>query len=90
MKLNFSTAFHPQTDSQSVRTIQILEDMLRSSVINFGGSWDDDLPLVELTYNNSYQANGITPYEVLYERKCQIPTHWDDVGEWKRLGPELV
>jgi hypothetical protein len=56
-KLNFSTAFHPQTDGQSERTIQILEDMLRACVLDFKGSWIDHLNLVEFAYNNSYQAS---------------------------------
>ncbi|KAB2016106.1 hypothetical protein ES319_D08G073600v1 [Gossypium barbadense] len=52
--LDFSTAFHPQIDGQSKRVIQILEDMLRSCVINFQGSWEDFLLLVEFTYNNNF------------------------------------
>ena len=52
-KLDFSTAFHPQTDGQSERTIQTLEDMLRMCVMDFGGSWEKYLPLVEFAYNNS-------------------------------------
>ena len=54
--LKFSTAFHPQTDGLLERTIQTLEDMLRACVIDFKGSWDEHLPLVEFAYNNSYQA----------------------------------
>ena len=70
-KLQFSTAFHPQTDGQSERTIQTLEDMLRACALDFGGKWDRHLPLVEFTYNNSYQATiGLPPYEALYGRKC--------------------
>ena len=53
-RLHFSTAFHPQTDGQSERTIQTLEDMLRSCVMEFGGSWDTHMPLIEFAYNNSY------------------------------------
>ncbi|KZV13601.1 hypothetical protein F511_45237 [Dorcoceras hygrometricum] len=53
-KLTFSTAFHPQTDGQSERVIQTLEDLLRDCVIDFDGSWDSKHPLVEFTYNNSY------------------------------------
>ena len=55
-KLNLSTAYHPQTDGQTERVNQILEDMLRACVLDFGGSWEDHLHLVEFTYNNSYQV----------------------------------
>uniref|UniRef100_A0A2N9GSB9 Integrase catalytic domain-containing protein n=2 Tax=Fagus sylvatica TaxID=28930 RepID=A0A2N9GSB9_FAGSY len=89
--LNFSTAFHPQTDGQSERTIQILEDMLRACAIDFKGSWEGHLPLVEFAYNNSYQASiQMAPYEALYGRKCRSPICWDDIGERKILGPEIV
>nr|GFA01175.1 hypothetical protein [Tanacetum cinerariifolium] len=67
-----STAYHPQMDGQSERTIQTLEDMLRACVIDFGSSWDRHLPLVEFSYNNSYYASiKAAPYEALYERKCR-------------------
>ena len=90
-KLHFSTAFHPQTDGQSERTIQTLEDMLRACTLDFGGRWDTHLPLVEFAYNNSYQATiGMPPYEALYGRKCRSPLHWDEVGEKAVVGPELV
>ena len=65
--------------------------MLRACALDFGGFWDDYLPLVEFAYNNNYQATiGMPPYEALYGRKCQSPLHWDDVGEKVLLGPELV
>ncbi|XP_073046111.1 uncharacterized protein [Primulina eburnea] len=90
-RLAFSTAYHPQSDGQSERVIQILEDMLRACTIDFPGSWDSLLPLAEFTYNNSYQATiGMAPYEALYGRKCRSPLYWDEVGERKMLGPELV
>jgi len=90
-KLNMSTAYHPQTDGQSERTIQTIEDMLRVCTIDFKGSWDEHLPLVEFAYNNSYHASiGMPPYEALYGRKCRSPVYWDEVGERKILGPELV
>ena len=90
-KLKFSTAFHPQTDGQSERTIQTLEDMLRACVLDFQGSWSKYLPLIEFAYNNSYQATiGMAPYEALYGRKCRSPIHWYETGERKYLGPELV
>nr|GEW65256.1 reverse transcriptase domain-containing protein [Tanacetum cinerariifolium] len=72
--LDMSTAYHPQTDGQSERTIQTLEDMLRACVIDFGSSWDRHLPLVKFSYNNSYHASiTAAPYEALYERKCRSP-----------------
>ena len=70
--LHFSTAFHPQTEGQSERTIQTLEDMLRACVLDFKGYWVKYLPLVEFAYNNSYQASiGMAPYKALYRRKCR-------------------
>ena len=55
-RLEFSTAFHPQTDRQTERVNQILEDMLRAYALDYGSSWDDNLPYAEFSYNNSYQA----------------------------------
>ncbi|KAA3465681.1 DNA/RNA polymerases superfamily protein [Gossypium australe] len=90
-KLNFSMAFHPQSDGQSERVIQILEDMLRGCVIDFRGSWEDFLPLAEFAYNNSYQSSiQMAPYEVLYDRRCRTPTCWTELGEQQLLGPELI
>nr|GFB17854.1 putative reverse transcriptase domain-containing protein [Tanacetum cinerariifolium] len=69
-QLDLSTAYHPETNGQSERTIQTLEDMLRACVIDFGSSWDKHLPLVEFSYNNSYQASiKAAPFEALYGRK---------------------
>ncbi|KAJ0460950.1 putative nucleotidyltransferase, Ribonuclease H [Helianthus annuus] len=80
-KLLISTAYHPQTDVQSERTIQTLEDMLRACIIDFNNSWDAYLPLVEFSYNNSYHSSiGRAPYEMLYGRKCRTPICWEEVG----------
>ena len=88
-RLNFSTSFHPQTDGQSERVIQILEDMLRSCVINYEGSWDRHIPLVEFVYNNSFQSSiGMAPYEALYGRKYRTPLCWTKLSETKVIGPE--
>jgi hypothetical protein len=60
-------------------------------MLEFGGQWEDHLPLVEFTYNNSYQYTiGMAPYEALYGRRCRTVVCWDEVGERKLLGPELV
>ncbi|KAG8491018.1 hypothetical protein CXB51_014151 [Gossypium anomalum] len=81
-KLHFSTAFHPQTDGQSERIIQILENMLRCCIIEFSGSWERYLPLIEFTYNNSFQSSiKMAPYEALYGRKCRTPLFWTKLSE---------
>ena len=86
-----STAFHPQTDGQSERTIQILEDMLQVCILDLKGSWDEHFPLVEFAYNNSYQASiQMAPYEVLYGRPCRSPVCWTKVGESSITGPDLI
>ncbi|KAI3780197.1 hypothetical protein L2E82_10168 [Cichorium intybus] len=90
-RIKMSTAYHPQTDGQSERTIQTLEDMLRSCAIDFGGSWDQHLPLVEFSYNNSYHSSiKMPPFEALYGRKCRTPVCWLEIGEAKLTGPEIV
>ncbi|GJX42054.1 putative reverse transcriptase domain-containing protein [Tanacetum coccineum] len=86
-----STAYHPQTDGQSERTIQTLEDMLRACVIDFGKGWERHLPLVEFSYNNSYHASiKAAPFEALYGRKCRSPVCWAEVGDVQLTGPEII
>ncbi|GKD78359.1 putative reverse transcriptase domain-containing protein [Tanacetum coccineum] len=89
--LDMSTAYHPQTDGQSERTIQTLEDMLRACVIDFGNGWVRHLPLVEFSYNNSYHASiKAAPFEALYGRKCHSPVCWAEVGQVQLTGPKMV
>ncbi|GKB55549.1 putative reverse transcriptase domain-containing protein [Tanacetum coccineum] len=72
-----STAYYPQTDGQSKRTIQTLEDMLRACVIDFGNGWERHLPLIEFSYNNSYHTSiKAAPFEALYGCKCRSPVCW--------------
>nr|GEY02420.1 putative reverse transcriptase domain-containing protein [Tanacetum cinerariifolium] len=86
-----STSYHPETDGQSKRTIQTLEDMLRAYAIEFGKGWVNHFPLVEFSYNNSYYASiKAAPFEALYGRKCRSPVCWTEVGEAQILGPELI
>ncbi|KAI3775001.1 hypothetical protein L1987_49569 [Smallanthus sonchifolius] len=90
-RLDMSTTYHPQTDSQTERTIQTLEDMLRACVIDFGNTWESHLPLVEFSYNNSYHTSiKAAPFEALYGRKCRSPICWAEVGDSQLTGPELV
>ena len=89
--ISFSTAFHLQTDGLSERTIRTLEDMLRACVLDFKRSWEKYLSLVEFAYNNSYHSSiEKAPYEALYARKCRSPLCWEEVGERKLLGPEII
>ncbi|WVZ71054.1 hypothetical protein U9M48_019680 [Paspalum notatum var. saurae] len=90
-KLNFSSAYHPQTDVQTERTNQILEDMLRACAIQYGTSWDKSLPYAEFSYNNSYQASiKCPPFQALYGRRCRTPLHWDQPGEKQLFGPGII
>ncbi|GJV97386.1 putative reverse transcriptase domain-containing protein [Tanacetum coccineum] len=90
-RLDMSTAYHPQTDGQSERTIQTLEDMLRACVLDFGKGWDRHLPLVEFSYNNSYHTSiKAAPFEALYGRKCRSPVCWAEVGDAQLTGPAII
>ena len=56
--------------------------MLRSCVLDFKGNWDEKLPLIEFSYNNSYHSSiGMAPFEALYGRKCRSPINWQEVGQ---------
>nr|GFC79593.1 putative reverse transcriptase domain-containing protein [Tanacetum cinerariifolium] len=86
-----STAYHPKTDGQSERTIQTLEDMLRTCAIDFGKGWDNHFSLVEFSHDNRYHASiKAAPFEALYGRKCRSPVCWTEVVEAQILGPELI
>jgi hypothetical protein len=90
-KLNFSSAYHPQTDGQTERTNQILEDMLRACSLKHGGSWDKSLPYVVFSYKNSYQASlKMAPFEALYGRKCRTPLYWSQTGESQLFGTYII
>nr|GEZ22483.1 putative reverse transcriptase domain-containing protein [Tanacetum cinerariifolium] len=89
--ISMSTAYHPETNGQSERTIQTLKDMLRACVIDFGKGWVKHLPLCKFSYNNSYHTSiKAAPYEALYCQKCRSPVCWAEVGEAQLTGPELI
>ena len=72
--LNFSTSFHPQTDGQTERVNQVMEDLLRMYVKEQPGKWEDYLHLVEFAYNINYQASArYSPLKILDGRKCNTP-----------------
>ncbi|KAL0345885.1 UNVERIFIED_CONTAM: Transposon Tf2-11 polyprotein [Sesamum radiatum] len=80
-----------ETDGQSERTIQTLEDTMRACTMEFKGNWDDHLPLMEFAYNNSFHSSiGMASYQVLYGRRCRSPVCWDIEGSRQLEGPELV
>ena len=90
-ELNFSTAYHPQTDGQTERVNQVLEDMLRACALTCKRTWDKSLPYAEFSYNNSYQASlQMSPFEALYGRKCRTPLNWHEVGENQVFGPDTL
>ena len=65
--------------------------MLRSCAIDYEGSWDQHIPLAEFVYNNSFQSSiGMAPYEALYGRKCRTSLCWNELGERKVIGPDLI
>jgi hypothetical protein len=89
--LCFSSAYHPQTDGQTERVNQILEDMLRACALQYGRSWDKGLSYAEFSYNNSYQESlKMAPFEMLYSRRCQTPFFWSEAGEQKVFGPDIL
>nr|GEW19890.1 putative reverse transcriptase domain-containing protein [Tanacetum cinerariifolium] len=90
-RLDMSTTYHTETDGQSERTIQTLEDMLRACVIDFRNGWEGHLPLIEFSYNNSYHATiKAAPFEALYGRKCRSPVCWAEVRDAQLTDLEII
>jgi len=90
-KLRMSSAYHPQTDGQTEKTIQSLEDWLRTCVLEQVVCWAEYLQLIEFTNNNSFHSSiGMTLFEALYGRRCMTPFCWYEPGESTLLGPEVV
>jgi hypothetical protein len=90
-QLRFSSAYHPQTNGQTERINQILEDKLRACPLQYGRKWDKSLPYAEFSYNNSYQENlKMAPFEMLYGHRCQTPLFWTETGERKVFRPDVL
>eukprot|EP00253_Pinus_taeda_P006077 PITA_06077 len=90
-QLNFSIAYHPQTDGQTERVNQVVEDMLRSYVMQQPSRWEEYLHLVEFAYNNGYHASlQMSPFEVLYGWRCRTPSSWSGPEDKLVLGPEML
>jgi hypothetical protein len=89
--ITWSSAYHPQSQGQFERVIQVLEDMLRACVISFGKKWEESLPYAEFSYNNNYQASlKMAPFEVLYGHKCRTPLNWSKTGERPLVGSDII
>jgi hypothetical protein len=90
-QMHFSSAYHPQTDCQIEIVNQILQDMLRAYALQYGRSWDKSLPYAEFSYINSYQESlKMTPFEMLYGRRCRNLLFWSETGEQKVFGPDIL
>jgi hypothetical protein len=87
----FSSAYHPQTDGQTERVNQVVEDILRAYALKDSKSWDKCLPYAEFSYNNSYQKSlKMSPFEVLYGCKCRTPLFWNEPEENQVFEPEIL
>jgi hypothetical protein len=90
-QLCFSFAYHPQTDGQTERVNQILEDMLRACALQYGRSWNKSLSYAEFSHNNNYQEGlKMALFEMLYGRMCRTPLFWSENGERKVFGPDIL
>jgi hypothetical protein len=89
--LYYSSAFHPQTDGQTERVNQVLEDLLRACLLSYGSDSEKSLSYAKFSYNNSYQASlKMAPFEALYDRKCRTLLMWSEVGERTFFGPATI
>jgi hypothetical protein len=89
--MNFSTAYHPQSDGKTERVNQVIEKVLRMYVMDKPYKWEDYLHLVEFSYNNGYQASvKMSPFEALYSKKCNTPISWDNAADREIIGLELI
>lgn len=90
-KLRLSNAYHPQTEGQTERTIQSLEDLLRACMLEQGGAWDSYFPLIKFTYNNSFHSSiGMALFKSLYRRRCMTPLCWYKLGDNVVLRSNIV
>jgi hypothetical protein len=90
-ELHFSSTYHPQTNGQTKRVNQILEDMLRACALQYRRSWDKSLSYAEFFYNNSYQESlKMAPFKMLYGCRCQILLFWNETREQKVFRPKIL
>jgi hypothetical protein len=90
-QLNFSTAYHLETNWKIKRMNQILEDMFPMYVMDQNKHWEKLFPLVEFSYNNNYQRTiRMAPFKFLYESPFQMPLSWDQIENRVLIGPEVI
>jgi transposase InsO family protein len=90
-QLHFSSTYHPETDGQTERVNQILEDILRACALQYRRCWDKSLPYAEFYYNNIYQESlKMAPFEMLYGRRCRTTLFWNEARERKVFGPDIL
>jgi hypothetical protein len=90
-QLRFSSAYYPLTNGQTKRVNQILEDMLRDCALQYERSWDKSGSYAEFSYNNSYQESlKMASFEMLYGRRCRTSLFWNETGERKIFGPNIL
>jgi hypothetical protein len=90
-QLRFNSSYHPQTDGQTKRVSQILEDMLRACALQYGRSWDKSLSYVEFSYSNNYQESlKMAPFEMLYGHRCLTLLFWSEARERNIFGPDIL
>jgi hypothetical protein len=88
--MNFSIAYHPDSNGKTERVNQVIEDMLRMYVMDKPSKWKDYLHLVEFSYNNGYQTSlNMILFEALYGKKCNTPVSWDNPADRAVVGPEF-
>jgi hypothetical protein len=89
--LRFSSSYHPRIDGHTERVNQIVEDILRACAMQYERSWDKSLSYAEFSYNNSYQESlKMAPFEMLYGRRYRTPFFWNETGEWRIFGPDIL
>jgi hypothetical protein len=91
IQLCLSFAYHPQTDGQTKRVNQILEDMVKACALQYARRWDKSLSYAKFSNNNSYQESlKMAPFEMLYGQWCRTPLFWSETGERKVFGPDIL
>ena len=88
--LHFSIAFYLATDGQTECTLQTPNDLLTAYALNFKKAWEEQLALIEFSYNSYHTSIGMAPYKTVYGRMCRTPLCWQEIDKALTIGPELI